>query len=361
MKDGFLYQKLYDDISSRIKSGEYPVGARLPDEKILSSDFDISAITVKKALKLLAEQGMVERIPGKGTFVRQPVAAAPEGAFRRKFIGVIFEHIDAPYGLSMLYKMDEIAESEGYKLIFRFSYGRRDKETEEIDFLYASGASGMVIMPGHGRHYNPAILKLVIEGFPVILVDKMLQGINVPSVRTDNTAAMRTLVNYMKNRGCRRIGLMTSGRDATSTGERRDSFYESVREHGMPVCAEHRTVLDMMPEPPKVIEQTVREIREYLVKERLNLDGIICSEYGIIPKLARACGELGIVLDKDLAVCCIDEDDLAPGGYTFNHMKQNEASIATKTMSLLFDRINNKEVPEQDYLIPAIFREKKHD
>lgn len=358
MKDSFLYKKTYDAIYERIDSGDYPVGSKLPAEDLLCKEYGVSLITVKKALNMLSEQGLINRIPGKGTFITKPGTAA--GADGGKLLGVIFEHIASPYGLSMMYYMDEIAAANGFKLLIRFSYCLREKETEEIEFLLNAGVQGLIIMPSHGQHYNPAILKLVLEKFPVILIDKSLQGIEVPSVRTDNSGAMKTLIQYMKGRGCQQIGLITSGEsDATSIMERREGFYQGLLEKELEPCPECVLTPQYVYETQEAFDITTRQLRQYLLNHHSRLDGVICSEYSFIPKLVRAAGQLSISLDEDLLVCCIDEDDLAPGGFSFTHMKQDEKEIAIKAMELLLTRLGSGPVKQEDYLVPAIFRKKQ--
>ena len=55
----------------------------------------------------------------------------------------------------------------------------------------------MIIMPCHGKNYSPAILQLYLDDFPVVLIDKKMKGIPVPSVRTDNKAATAALVRAL--------------------------------------------------------------------------------------------------------------------------------------------------------------------
>lgn len=61
-----LYLKIYNDLLAGIKNGTYASGSRLPSEKELSSNYDVSRITSKKALEMLAEQNMITRMPGAG-------------------------------------------------------------------------------------------------------------------------------------------------------------------------------------------------------------------------------------------------------------------------------------------------------
>lgn len=64
-----LYHQLFSLLRDRILSGEAGKGARIPTEFELSAAFKVSRITAKRALDILAEEGLVERKRGKGTHV----------------------------------------------------------------------------------------------------------------------------------------------------------------------------------------------------------------------------------------------------------------------------------------------------
>lgn len=71
-KTGSLYSQVMEKIRQKIISGEYPVNSKLPNEFELSEQFSVSRVTLRKAIKGLAEDGLVEKIQGVGTFVRKP-------------------------------------------------------------------------------------------------------------------------------------------------------------------------------------------------------------------------------------------------------------------------------------------------
>lgn len=64
-----LYLEVADQIKSDIISGKYPVGSLLPTEIELEKLFDVSKITVRRAIELLADEELVEKKSGKGTTV----------------------------------------------------------------------------------------------------------------------------------------------------------------------------------------------------------------------------------------------------------------------------------------------------
>lgn len=65
-----LYQQLADSLRDKIYEGKYAFGDKLPSERSLAEKFGISHLTVRRALAILEEEGMLLRVQGKGTFVR---------------------------------------------------------------------------------------------------------------------------------------------------------------------------------------------------------------------------------------------------------------------------------------------------
>jgi GntR family transcriptional regulator len=70
-------RRLYLLLRDQITSGRLPSGARLPGEPVLAAEHGLARVTVRRALDLLAGEGLVLRRPGSGTFVRGPDGARP--------------------------------------------------------------------------------------------------------------------------------------------------------------------------------------------------------------------------------------------------------------------------------------------
>ena len=64
-----LYYQIYVLIRDKILSGYYANGSLIPTEKKLEQTFNVSRITVKRALDELAKEGLVSRQRGRGTMV----------------------------------------------------------------------------------------------------------------------------------------------------------------------------------------------------------------------------------------------------------------------------------------------------
>jgi GntR family transcriptional regulator len=69
-----LYTQVKENLRERILDGSYPAHAKLPAESELSTIFGVSRITVRQALSDLQKEGVIFKIPGKGTFVAKPKA-----------------------------------------------------------------------------------------------------------------------------------------------------------------------------------------------------------------------------------------------------------------------------------------------
>jgi GntR family transcriptional repressor for pyruvate dehydrogenase complex len=66
---GRLYQQIVEQIERRFLSGELRHGDRLPTERALAEQFGVSRTAVREAMKALAQKGLIQVRPGRGTFV----------------------------------------------------------------------------------------------------------------------------------------------------------------------------------------------------------------------------------------------------------------------------------------------------
>lgn len=197
--EGHLYEQLYNHILQEINKGQMKAGDRVSSEKELAERFGVSRITSKKALEKLAEAGVIKRIQGKGSFVADGVREGldhkrqseerPSLAFdekERPLIGFIISNFSDEFGLQLLRSIEKQSAELNYDLIIKRSRGNRDEEKRAIQLLVSLGIKGLIVTPIHGEHYNVELLRLVLDKFPVVLVDRYLKGIPVCSVYTDN-------------------------------------------------------------------------------------------------------------------------------------------------------------------------------
>ncbi|QEK12815.1 trehalose operon repressor [Crassaminicella thermophila] len=63
------YLNIYNEIASKIENGEIKPNEKLSSENELVKEYDTSRETIRKALNLLAQNGYIQKIRGKGSFV----------------------------------------------------------------------------------------------------------------------------------------------------------------------------------------------------------------------------------------------------------------------------------------------------
>lgn len=65
----YLYLQVADHVAARIETGELPSGARLPAERDMADEYQVSLQTARRAVEELRDRGLVQTVPVKGTFV----------------------------------------------------------------------------------------------------------------------------------------------------------------------------------------------------------------------------------------------------------------------------------------------------
>ncbi len=63
------YLRIHRELSDRIASGQWPAGSPLPSQQQLAAQFEVSVMTLRQALQLLADDGLVQTRHGAGTYV----------------------------------------------------------------------------------------------------------------------------------------------------------------------------------------------------------------------------------------------------------------------------------------------------
>jgi GntR family transcriptional regulator, transcriptional repressor for pyruvate dehydrogenase complex len=103
-----VFEQIADQIEQRILNGELRSGDRLPTERVLAEQFQASRTAVREAMKILAQKGLVEMRPGRGTIV---IDGAPEAM--QNSIGLVMKlQVGEVGGSDNLVEVREILETE---------------------------------------------------------------------------------------------------------------------------------------------------------------------------------------------------------------------------------------------------------
>ncbi len=67
----FAYMRVAEDIAARIASGELKPGTRLRSERDLAGHYGVAFHTIRRAMQVLRERGLILSIHGRGTYVAE--------------------------------------------------------------------------------------------------------------------------------------------------------------------------------------------------------------------------------------------------------------------------------------------------
>jgi DNA-binding LacI/PurR family transcriptional regulator len=345
-----LYERICAHVLEQLRRGALRPGDRVPSEMELATQFAVSRITSKRALEVLREAGLVERIRGKGTFVVRrlpdltdltvPLRSNPRGEARS--IAYIVPSMSEAFGLDLLNTIEERCAEYGAHLVVRRTHGRQTDEEKAVDSLVAT-VDGLIVFPVYGDFYNASLLRQVLDGFPVVLVDRQLSGIPVSAVLTDNVAAARALTERLLDRGHEHIAFVSPPPVNTSSIEDRlDGFRSAFADRGQPY--ELTGLRSTLPgstttESVRADMDSIREFRE----QRPEVTAYFACEYNLARMVDRALG-------GDRVVACFDSPGDSIGGPPYLHVRQNQTEMGRLAVDLLLAQLRGEPVPNLSYV-----------
>lgn len=339
-----LYMQIYRQLKEDLIAGKYSKN-QLISEHVVSKQFFVSRITSRKALDMLAEENLIIRVKGKGSYVSPHVMSLSkkyEDAFGRKPIGVIFPDIADSFGRRLLVAIDNRCREHNILCMFCRSEGNQEREQQCIEEMIEYGVAGIIIMPVHDVYYNATVLKLILDGFPVVVIDRELKNIPAHFVGSDNIEAGKNAMDFLIQLGHKKIGIYSHGLIKTSSIE--DRLYgiqTSLKANNLTDGAVYfENIFSTLPgsgETQDTFENDFQAVMAHL-QENLDITAIVALEYQIAMVVKSAAYRLGIDVPKDLSILCFDSPARNHGNalpYEFTHIRQDEETIGQEAFDLL--------------------------
>jgi DNA-binding LacI/PurR family transcriptional regulator len=356
-----FYQRIYDYLLEEINSGRLKGGDRAPTEKELCRQFGVSRITSKRALEMLAVDGYITRFRGKGSFIRgdAETGALPGGS---GLIGLLIPSFRDFFGATFVCEAIKNCSGLGYHLLVKHTRDSVSGESGAINALAELNTAGILLMPVLGEYYNADILKLVLKKKPLVLVDRKMRGLAVPSVSTDNMRAAETGTDYLLRLGHRKIAFYSGPiSDVSTVEDRKQGFIGALLKAGIvpdPALFCHELLIWQYPFlDDAVIAENTAIVKDHL-KSHPEISAAFAAEYPSALLLREAANQLGLAVPGDLSIVCFD----APRGISplppFSSLCQDEKTLAKIAVDLLHKLITAEDpVPAGDILVPATLME----
>ena len=191
------YDKLSEQLERMIRDSAF--GSRLPGIHTLAKQLGANHITVRKALELLIDKGLLEVIPSRGTFVRE------QGKAERNFhvIGCIGVNCASLFREMVFNRMNDRLKKTGYKILDITSSSKIFKENPRL--LLQFPVDGYIFF---GSSINREIMNFLLEHrIPVIsMYNRNFPEIN--HVGMDYLGSYGEAVKILRQCGCRRIAFL---------------------------------------------------------------------------------------------------------------------------------------------------------
>lgn len=361
MPDPFLYERVYEYVLAEIRTASLRPGDRVPSEKELAQRFGVSRITSKRALRMLADAGVVDRHRGKGSFVAQDVHslnvvreagdARRERASGSRCLALVLPDASEAYGLELLCAIEERAAEHGYYLVVRRTRDHQEVEEHAIEALSAGVVDGLIVFPVHGEFYNASLVRLVLDRSPLVLIDRYLRGIPACAVCTDNAAAAAALTGHVLDQGHREIAFLSPPVENTSSIEERILGYENaLRERGLPISPERCFTGFQSTLPGAGSADEVRADREAVrafLEREPDVTGFVACEYNIALLLRQVLDETGRSDGERAMIACFDSPGSRTAAGLFAHIRQDQQEMGRTAVDLLVTQLNGGEVPRR--------------
>jgi DNA-binding LacI/PurR family transcriptional regulator len=342
-----MYTTLAQQLRRAIEEREFLPGQLIGSEKELARRQGISRVTVRKASELLVNEGLIERRPGKGLYVRLNHHVTTQ------LVQVVVGDLRWEPCLQVASGVKMAAKAAGMQMQLYDAQGDEETDLEMIRQLPETSARGAVIVSFHSKLLNGELYALQAKGFPFVLVQQRLRDIEVPSVMVDNASGGYEVGRTLVEAGHRRIGFI-GDLFADTVSERLAGLRDAMGDAGLPF--DRSLVSDLLEEQNRLgdwsprVEQCVND-----VMGRANPPtALFCSCDAVARSAYRALANLGLKVPDDVSIAGFDNDPLAewlaPGLTT---VRQPFREMGHAAIELLCRRIEDPNAAVEHRVMPV--------
>ncbi|SEF92346.1 DNA-binding transcriptional regulator, FadR family [Nonomuraea solani] len=178
---GLLTERIARQLEHDIRSGDIEVGAKLPSERELATQFGASRNVVREVLRRLEAQHLIEVAPGRGSFVREQSSAQARSydALYRAGRPTVRQLIEARIPLEVeIVGLAAERATEAELAVMRAANDALLKATDVVDKAYADLDFHDAIAQASG---NP-VLRIMLSSISGMMFEMMLRSHSDPSI-----------------------------------------------------------------------------------------------------------------------------------------------------------------------------------
>jgi LacI family transcriptional regulator len=173
----------------------------------------------------------VRKAAEKLGYVPNPIARSLK-TNRSATLGVVIPDLTNPLFPPMMRGIEDVATAAGYSALIVNTDNDTAREVVHIAALRSRQVEGLIVATARLEH--PLLAELAAERFPVVLINRAMEGTPLPSVTGDDAAGVTAAVHHLAALGHRRIAHI-AGPQFTSTGlTRMRAFRHAIEARGLP-------------------------------------------------------------------------------------------------------------------------------
>lgn len=251
-------------------------------------------------------------------------------------LGLLVADISNPFYARITRTIEHEAEKAGYSLIVCSSDESEAREMRLLKMLLNRQVDG-IIMTTTLR--DPKILEQLIPyHFPLVLVDRYLDGFESNFVGVDNATSAENAVNHLIENGHKNIGFLTLTPDyISSLNERKKGYLQALENHDITVNFKYMLQLDYL----KIKNKDYSQLQEFLLSYP-EISAIFTSNNNLAVACLSVAKKLGKKLPQDLSLITFDDVELfeytAP---SISSIAQPLENIGQSAVKLLLQQLKN--------------------
>lgn len=226
-----FYRQIMDDIKTQIDSGNLHPGDQVAPNVELAKSYNVSLITIKKAVSELIREGFLYGRVGKGTFVAESKNRNHQAA--RGTIGLVLTDFQNPFFMQIAHHLETGCADYGYNLLFSYSSNDFEREENQIRHFQEIGVRGLVIASTEYTNHVPDIVReLHASRFPYVMIS-YVDDPAIHYVGTDHERGAYLATEFMIQNGCSRPGYLGAEKGNPLGALRRAGFLRVLSDHGV--------------------------------------------------------------------------------------------------------------------------------
>jgi len=346
-----LYARIREHIRDQIDQGIRKPGDRLPSENELAEAFRVSRITVKQAMAALAKEGLVYRIQGRGTFVADgtggeppmPHPAARTSESPLHWAAFLVPSLDSSYTVHLLKGIEGTLSEAGYRLMVCRTHHSPERERELMREMVSSGAEGIIVFPAEGESYSEDILRLTLDRYPIVVLDRYLKGVETNCVCSDHYGGAYEATAHLLGLGHRKIAFLSAPIDGTTSLEDRLEGYK------------HALADALLPVEQRLIVTDLEHDRLVgFFRDNRDVTGVFAANSGIGRKAMEAIEQAGLRIPEEVSVVFFDSFEYSAGArIPPTAVVQQEEEIGKQAAALLLSVIREPNRERRRIVLPA--------